>query len=183
VQVIDLSDEFLAEQFMRNPHSGTHIDFPAYLFEDERKLGDFGLERFVGDAVVLDLTGKKPGEWIEDEDLEAAEEAAGLALRERESVILYTGMGVGSASACLSRNGAEYLEFKRVGLVGIDAANIDGSGSGEMAAHRVLLGKDILVLEGLRNLGSIDESRFRLASFPLRVRGVTAPVRAVAILE
>jgi len=134
------------------------------------------------DAALLDLTHKKPGQGIDDEDLEAAEEAAGLALREGESVILYTVPGVSPSNVYLSRNGAEYLEFKRVGLVGIDAGSIDNSRYAEMA-HRVLLGKGILILEGLRNLDSIDSSRFRLASFPLKLGAATAPVRAVAILE
>jgi kynurenine formamidase len=83
----------------------------------------------------------------------------------------------------LSQNGAEYLEFKNVSLVGVDSANLDSSESAELLAHRTLLSKEILVLEGLRNLDAIDSSRFRLATFPLRLNGATAPARAVAILE
>jgi kynurenine formamidase len=183
MRVIDLSDEFSLEQYRRNPHSGTHIDSPAYLFEDGKKIEEFGFERFMTDAALLDLTHKKPGQLIDDEDLEAAEEAAGLALRDQESVILYTGTGVSSPSIYLSRNGAEYLEFKRVGLVGIDAVSIDSSESTQMTTHRVLLAKDVLILEGLRNLHLIDSSRFRLASFPLKLDAAICPVRAVAILE
>jgi arylformamidase len=183
LKVVDVSDKFSLEQYRSNPHSGTHVDSPAYLFPDGKKIEEFGLERFMTDAALLDLTHKKPGQPIDDEDLEAAEEAAGLALREGESVILYTVPGVSPSNVYLSRNGAEYLEFKRVGLVGIDAGSIDNSRYAEMAAHRALLAKGILVLEGLRNLDSIDSSRFRLASFPLKLGAATAPVRAVAILE
>jgi len=182
MRVVDLSDKCSLEQYRSNPHSGTHIDSPAYLSSEGKTIEEFGPERFITDAVLLDLTGK-PGQPIDDEDLEAAEEAAGLAVRERESVILHTGTDVSSPSIYLSRNGAEYLEFKGVGLVGIDAVSIDNAESAEMAAHRVLLGKDILVLEGLRNLDSIDSSRFRLVSLPLRLGAGTSPVRAVAIVE
>ena len=135
------------------------------------------------DAALLDLTNKSARQPIDDEDLEAAEEAAGLALRDGESVILYTGTGASSPGGYLSRNGAEYLEFKGVRLVGIDADSIDSAQSGEMAAHRVLLSRNILIIEGLRNLGSIDSARFRLVSFPLKLTGATSPVRAVAIVE
>jgi len=162
-------------------HAGTHVDTPAFLFEDGKKIEDFGLERFMTDAALLDLTLKRPGESIDDEGLEAAEEAAGLALREGGSVILFTGSS--SSGVCLSGNGAEYLEFKGVGLVGIDAADIDGTEFPERAAHKVLLGREILVLEGLRNLGSVDASRFRLACFPLKLSGAISPVRAVALLD
>lgn len=183
MRVIDLSNRFSLEQYSSNPHSGTHIDSPAYLFEGGKKIEAFGLERFMTYAVLLDLTHKEAGEPIDDEDLEAAEEAAGLTVREHESVILYTGKDRVSSGVHLSRNGAEYLEFKRVGLVGIDAVSIDNPGSAEMTAHRVLLAKDILVLEGLLNLDSIDSSRFRLESYPLKLMAPTSPVRAVAILE
>jgi arylformamidase len=158
------------------------MDSPAYLSADRKKIEEFSLERFLTDAAILDLTNKKPGQPIDDEDLEAAEEESGLALRDGESVILCTGSGASSPSAYLSRNGAEYLEFKGIGLVGIDAPSIDPAESSELA-HAVLLAKDILVLEGLRNLQSIDSSRFRLASFPLRMNAAMSPVRAVAILE
>jgi len=183
MRVIDLSDPFSFEAYVGNPHSGTHIDSPAHLFADGKKIEEFDLERFMTDAVLLDLSDKRPGQPIDDEDLEAAEEAAGLALRELESVILHTATGTSSPGAYLSRNGAEYLEFKGVGLVGIDAASIDAPESRDMPAHTVLLGKEVLVLEGLRNLDSIDSSRFQLASFPLKLSAATCPVRAVAILE
>jgi arylformamidase len=169
------------ERYTMDAHSGTHVDAPAYIFEDGKKTEDFGLERFLTDAALLDLTHKRPGQGIDDEDLEAAEEAAGLALRENESVILFTGSS--SSEVFLSLNGAEYLEFKGVGLVGFDGASIDNRKSASMVAHTVFLGKEILVLEGLRNLDSVDSSRFRLACFPLKLGGGVSPVRAVAMLD
>jgi kynurenine formamidase len=182
-----LSQQFSLEEYARDPHSGTHIDAPAYAFEGAKNVAGFGLERFNRDAALLDLSRKKPGEPIDDEDLEAAEESAGLALREGEAVILHTCSAeaplVGRGNVYLSQNGAEYLEFKSVSLVGVDSASIDNVESTELVAHRTLLSKEILVLEGLRNLKAIDSSRFRLVTFPLRLNGATAPVRAVAILE
>jgi kynurenine formamidase len=183
MRIIDLSREFSFEQYARNPHSGTHIDSPAYVLDNGKEIGAFSPQRFMPEAVLLDLSRKRPGEPIDDEDLEAAEEAAGLALREQEAAILHTSSLVTSPGVYLSRNGAEYLEFKGVGLVGIDAVSIDNSESSEMTAHRVLLGKQILVLEGLCNLELIDSSRFRLVSLPLWLSAATSPVRAVAILE
>lgn len=182
MRVVDLSDKFSPEQFSRDRHSGTHLDSPAYLFRDGKKIEEFDLERFITDAVLLDLTEKKPGQPIDDEDLEAAEEAAGVALRDRESVIVHIGTNVSSRGIYLSRNGAEYLEFRGVGLVGIDDVSIESAQSADLIAHRVLLAKDILVLEGLRNLDAIDSSRFRLLCFPLKVGGGVSPVRAVAII-
>jgi kynurenine formamidase len=182
-----LSQQFSLEEYARDRHSGTHIDAPAFAFDGAKNVADFGLECFSRDAVLLDLSHKKPGQPIDDEDLEAAEESAGLALREGEAVILYTcggeALSVGGGNVYLSRNAAEYLEFKAVSLVGVDSASIDNSESSELSAHRILLSKEILLLEGLRNLGAIDSCRFKLASFPLKLSGGTAPARAVAIFE
>ncbi len=150
--------------------------------KNQKKINDFRLESFFSDAVILDLGHVNPGEAVDDEDLEAAEEAAGLALREGEVAIVYTG-GVVKPHAYLSENAAQYLEFKRVGMVGIDAPSIDNPISTDLPAHRTLLSRGILVLEGLCNLGEVDVPRFRFAAFPLKVNASTSPVRALAILE
>ena len=182
MRIVDLSNALSLEKFAKDPHTGTHLDAPAYLLRSQRTINDFGLESFFSDAVILDLSHKKPGEAIDDEDLEAAEEAAGLALREGEVAIVYTG-GVVKPHAYLSENAAQYLEFKRVRMVGIDAPSIDSSTARRLPAHLTLLRRGILVLEGLCNLGEVDLSRFRLAAFPLKVNASTSPVRALAILE
>jgi kynurenine formamidase len=182
MRIVDLSSALSPEEFTRDPHTGTHLDAPAYLLKGHRTINDFGLESFFSDAVILDLRHMKSGEAVDDEDLEAAEEAAGLALREGEVAIVYTG-GVVKPHAYLSENAAQYLEFKRVGMVGIDAPSIDSSTARDLPAHLTLLRSGVLVLEGLCNLGEVDIPRFRFAAFPLKVNAPTSPVRALAILE
>jgi kynurenine formamidase len=181
MRIVDLSKAFSLEEFAKDRHTGTHLDAPAYLLKRERSINDFGLESFFSDAVILDLSHVRPGEAVDDEDLEAAEEAAGLALREGEMAIVYTG-GV-EPHAYLSENAAQYLEFKRVRMVGIDAPSIDSLMARGLPAHLTLLRRGILVLEGLCNLGEVDLPRFRLVAFPLKVNAPTSPVRALAILE
>jgi len=46
-----------------------------------------------------------------------------------------------------------------------------------------LMRAEILVLEDLCNLEKIQQSRFRFMALPLKIRGPTSHVRAVAILE
>jgi kynurenine formamidase len=160
------------------------------LLEKGKTIDQFDAEVFVKDAVLLDLTYKKPGELIDDEDLEAAEERAGLAVREREVVIIQMGWDrflhskdYFSAHPCLSENGAENLEFKHVGGVGVDTPNIDSPDSEKFPVHLILLRKEIFILENLCNLGNIEQSRFRLVALPLRVAASGSPVRAIAILD
>jgi kynurenine formamidase len=183
MQVVDLSRNFSLSEYSRSSHSGTHVDSPAYLQDGMRNIGDFPLNRFICDAGLLDLRHKKAGEPIDDEDLEAAEESAGLALREGEAVVLFTGIEEPTANVYLSQNGAEYLEFKGVGLVASDSVSVDSFDSTDLVAHRILLGKEILILEGLNNVAAVGLSRFRLACFPLKLNAGASPVRAVAVLE
>ena len=189
MRVIDLTQKLSLNVYAKELHVGTHVDAPAYVLKGQKTIDQLGLQTFPTVAALLDLTHKKPGEAIDDEDLEAAEEAAGLALREGETVVLYTTIENESMATVpkphvyLSKNAAEYLEFKRVGMVGIDAPSIDRLGGANYPAHVTLLSKGILVLEGLCNLEKIDLPRFQLAAFPLRLNAPTSPVRAVAILE
>jgi kynurenine formamidase len=189
LKTIDLTSEFASGASLRNGHGCTHIDAPAYISDDGKTIDQYKPEVFVGNAVLLDLTHKKPGQAIDDEDLEAAEERAGLAVREGEIVVLYTGCersirgeGASAGYPYLSENGAQYLEFKRVRMVATDAPDLDPPNSKNLPAHATLLRKEILVLENLCNLDKIEGPRFRLTALPLKVKASTSPVRALAIL-
>jgi arylformamidase len=190
LKIIDLTVESSLELISSHAHAGTRIEAPAYLFDDGRRIDQFGLETFLLEAVLLDLTNKGPGEPIDDEDLEGAEEEAGLALRDGEAVILHTALtgpggdaGPPANHPYLSQNGAEFLEFKRPSLVGTDAPSLDPQNGKELPAHAILMKAGILVLEGLCNLSSIEQSRFRLVAFPLKLKASTSPVRTAAILD
>jgi arylformamidase len=189
LKVIDLTAELVLENFLRDVHAGTHIESPAYLLREAKRIDQYELETFVKPAVLLDLTHKEPGQAIDDEDLEAAEERAGLALREGEIVLLQTNRNTTKDAAdssnhlYLSENGAQFLEFKRPSIVGTDAVSLDPHGSNDLPAHSILMQADILVLESLCNLEKIGQPRFQLVALPLKLSGSASPVRAAAMLE
>ncbi len=190
MKIIDLTAELFLESFLRDAHAGTHIESPAYLFKEGKSIDQYEPETFVTPGVLLDLTHKGPGQAIDDEDLEAAEERAGLALREGEAVLLHTSPSSTADNAAgsmnhpyLSENGAEFLEFKRPSIVGTDAHSLDPQGSSNLLAHSILMRAEILVLEGLCNLDKIGQPRFRLLALPLKLKGSASPVRAAAILD
>lgn len=185
MKTIDLTRRTSLGDFARGFHSGTHVDAPAFLLKDGKTIDELSPDALFRDAVLLDLAHAEPGEEINDEDLEAAEEESGLAVREGEAVILHTGWEPekNQQLAFLSANGAEYLEFKRVGVVGVDTPNLDGSLGNGSPAHTVLLRSEILVLEELCNLNLVEAERFRLIALPLKVNSGCSPVRAVAIVD
>ena len=168
----------------------TRIDAPSLLIKGGKTIDQFPPDRLLSKAVLLDLTHKKSRELIDDEDLEGAEERAGLALREGEAVILQTGWEdfaghreYSSNHAGLSKNGAQYLEFKGIRLVGVDAPNLDHPSNRKLPAHRILLRREILVVENLCNLTQLQKSRFRLIALPPRITAPSSYVRAIAIVD
>jgi kynurenine formamidase len=156
---------------------------------DGKTIDQLPPECLLRDAVLLDLTEKEAGKPIDDEDLEAAEERAGLAVRENEIVLLHIGRGrfarnneFLSDHPYLSENGAEYLELRHVSGVGIDAPNLENPMSNELPVHKALLGSGIFILENLNNLDVLEKERFRLVALPPRVKAASTLARVLAVL-
>jgi len=195
LKVIDLTRESSESSLLSwsdaNHHTlVTRIEAPGWLVKNGKMLSDYDLNVFISNAVLLDLSHKKPGDSIDDEDLEAAEEAAGLAVREGEIVILRTGWDgtlgsddYSSGFPAMSDNGAEYLGFKKVVGVGVDAPSVDRSGRKDLGVHVALFESGIFVIENLCGLDRIAEDRFRLITLPLKMKAAVSLVRVVAALN
>ena len=41
-------------------HTGTHIDMPIHLIENDRLTSDFSIDNFIGKGIVLDVKGENP---------------------------------------------------------------------------------------------------------------------------
>jgi kynurenine formamidase len=184
MRIIDLTARLPTEAFAEEGYSGTRVLAPAYVQRGGKRIDELPVEIFVSSAVVLDLTNLVSKE-IDDEHLEAAEERAGLSIREGEAVILNTGSeepGDRSNHAFLSENGVAFLEFKHPSIVGTDAPRLDSPNNPSLPVHSTLLRAGIIVLEGLCNLNQIEPFRFRLIALPLKLKASSSPVRAIAIL-
>ena len=165
----------------------TIVEVPA-LIQGGKRIDRLPVSSFFKSAVLLDLTSKRRSEVIDDEDLEAAEEAAGLAVREGEVVLLWTGWekyagmrGYGAGFPSLSRNAVEYLLFREVSGVAVDCPSVDSDQ--KLTVHRALFRGGVLVIENLRNVEMIAQSRFQLIFFPLKVKAGRSAVRVVAVVD
>lgn len=66
--------------------------------------------------------------------------------------------------------------------IAIDAISIDPVDNAALPAHHILLGADILVIENLANLDSIENEEFHFICLPLKINGADgSPARAIAI--
>ncbi len=173
-------DGFELSRLTMGAHVGTHVDAPAHFLPEGKRLDEFPPDRFLLDALVVDVPGKGHVR-AEDFDLESAAPGQAVLFRTDNSA---SGTVVQckftKAFLALTPSAAHKCVEAAVGLVGIDAPSIDPADSGP-EAHRILLGSEILLLEGA-DLRNIAPGRYRLVCLPLRVRSAEgSPVRAVLI--
>jgi len=81
----------------------------------------------------------------------------------------------------LAPDGAEYLASLGVRLVGIDYLSVEQFHSGHHQTHRTLLGRGIVIVEGL-DLSQPAAGTYELACLPVLLAGLDgAPARAVLV--
>lgn len=176
-------------------HTATHIDAPLHVCENGAKISDIPLDRLVGDAVVLDLTGKgEEDATIGREDLSAFAED----VREGDVVLIRTDWGLKRWNApdlsfwlkspVLTVDGAECLVEMKPSAVGFDcfqeygARNVDFVPD-DFAVHKVLLGAGVLIYEGLTDLHRITRKRVKIVAAPLRLKDAEAAPARVFVIE
>lgn len=150
-------------------HNGTHIDAPAHFFKDGKTVGELDLSACVGDCYVTCRPGQLSGEDAEVICSAAAE--AGCDER-----ILLSGQTV------VTEDAARVFVRHGVRLVGVDSQSV-GPENAPMAVHKILLGADVILLEGLV-LSHVATGRYSLCAVPLNLGACEgAPCRAVLITQ
>jgi arylformamidase len=168
-------------------HTGTHVDAPMHFIQGGKTVDEIRPSAFIGEALVADLSSKRPGTGVTAADLRRA-----LGGRDPEGmvVVVFTGCSrswgeesMNSGYTYLTKGGAEYLVGRKVRGVGIDFLSVEKFGARVPETHRTLLGNGVYIVESLSK--SIEEfvgRRFLLMCFPLRLKGRdAAPCRAVGV--
>lgn len=176
------------QKYSAPTHVGTHVDAPRHFIEDGRCIDELSLDRFAGEAVVLDVSKERP----EEVTVEDVESAVG-EVRADDIVLLYTGWEEKYGTPeydphpWLSVDLASWFVDREVKLVGVDNITPDiplphrPDGWTEFPVHRTLLEAEVLVAEHLTNLGPHTGQRLDVQAFPLKiVGGDGAPTRFVA---
>lgn len=168
-------------------HIGTHVEAPYHCFEYGRDLGSIPVERFVGEAIVLDLSDLSPDSLVGAAELtDKAEQVGGVW--EDDIVFLRTGYADRKNTPAfdhrpsLTAEAMGYLVERGVKLVGTDLSGLEGPRTpGHLACHLVLLGNDVPFIENLANLDQLTRSRVFVCALPVPVKGLDAfPLRVVA---
>jgi kynurenine formamidase len=176
-------------------HSGTHVDAPLHFDETPgaKTIDQIPLENFFTEAVCLDLSHKPLKSDISIADLEAAEKAAGIDIRPKDTVLLhmdfyrraYGAEGYVSDFPGLTKESATWLGKKDITMFGVEAPSPGRPGRNNFEVHHVCRDLGFTHMEGLMNMEQIvGKGRFRFIGFPLKIKGGTgSPIRAVAWLD
>ena len=150
-------------------HNGTHIDAPFHFLKDGKTVDAICLDAFVGMAYVVEHQGIVSG----DDAIEIMEKAKGQN-REVAKRILIKG------SAEVSLEAAKVFASSGILLLGNESQTV-GPEDAPMAVHQVLLGADVILLEGIR-LAEVSEGVYFLNAAPLNLFGADgSPCRAILI--
>lgn len=150
-------------------HNGTHVDAPYHFLEKGKKIGGIALEKFVGKAYVARAEGD-----VTADDAERILRVAAASVRGAEKRILIKG------KATVSIGAARVFAEAGVDLIGNESQTV-GPEEAPAEVHKVLLGADVVLLEGIR-LGDVPEGAYLLNCAPLNLGDADgAPCRAVLV--
>ncbi len=150
-------------------HNGTHIDVPFHFIKDGKTVDEICLKAFVGMAYVAEhhgmVTGENATEIVEKAKKQNPEAAKRILLKGDVEVSL---------------EAAKVFASSDILLLGNEPQTI-GPQNAPMAVHLVLLGANIILLEGIR-LSEVPEGVYFLNAAPLNLSGADgSPCRAVLL--
>ena len=129
-------------------HTGTHIDFPYHHISEGKKSHEFSVDYFKGRALVLHCFDKNPITFNSNHlDSILSQEIPDFLLL-RTQIKPNTSSVFNSIFPVLDPSTSNLLTTKGIRILGIDSPSVDLPGE-EPTNHKILLGNNILLLEGL----------------------------------
>ncbi|MDN5202878.1 cyclase family protein [Fulvivirgaceae bacterium BMA10] len=189
-------------------HASTHIDAPWHYAptvagEKAKTIDEIPLEWLYGPGIVLDMSHKQDFDEITVDDVKSDLEKSGATITSGTIVLIRTdrdqldGEDFVNKGTGMSKEATEWLISKGVKVMGIDQWGFDlplrhlvkkarETQNPELfwQAHLVGTKYEYLHMEQLTNLKALPSHGFKVAVFPLKIKGASAaPARVVAILE
>lgn len=158
-------------------HVGTHMDAPLHMIEGGKYMSEIPVEHFVGPGLLIDVRGQK----TVDADLlrELKIPSGGIALVLTGMDKKYKTPGYETEYSPLTEDLARAMVDAGVKIVGLDFINPDNEET--YPVHKILLSKEVLIIENLTNLESlVGVQSFDVFAFPMKLHAEAAPVRVVA---
>ncbi|MEM9940662.1 MAG: cyclase family protein [Planctomycetota bacterium] len=171
-------------------HTGTHMDAPIHFGVSEKTIDQIPMSRLwvKGNLVEVELSEDR-ALLMPDPILNSlGEDLTGQA------VLIATGWSQHFDNYKRFRDGlpriseplARELVARKVGIVGVEGPSVaDVNHLDEVTLiHKILLGGDVIIVEGLVNLDLIGQREFQFGAMPLKIGGGDGtPCRAFAVID
>ena len=164
-------------------HNGTHADAPYHFEQGADTIDQMPLETYLGDAVVIDLTGlfgTDRTRQITIADIDSCSDA----LEQAPRLLLKTGVWTDSRVfpdwiPVIARDVSDWLGARKVKLIGLDLPSVDPIDARNLVNHHALAAAGIAIVESL-DLSEVEAGTYHFSALPLRISGGDAgPVRAI----
>jgi len=143
-------------------HNGTHVDAPNHFIREGKTIDQMELERLVGMCSVIEFEGT------------LTKDTARRFIQGKQRRILWKG------NVVFGEDAASVFVDEKILLVGVESQTV-GPAEAPAEVHKILLGNEVAVVEGLR-LGAVAEGDYLLSAAPVNLGGLEgAPCRAVLI--
>lgn len=167
-------------------HCGTHVDAPFHFGVSDRRIDEYPPEAFMGKAWIVRISPCAPRALLGVENLGDLPQK----WEEGDSLILQTGWSHFAGSPKyrdelprVSRELAYWCIDHKAKILAVEPPSVADVNKLEEVTeiHRLLLGADIVIVEGLTNLEAIQTDCVWLMALPLKVEGGDgAPARVIA---
>ena len=166
---MDIGDNINLTAFSMCAHNGTHIDAPSHFINHAKNVDQIALSKFIGEAYVADFEG-----IMTAEDAQKIIDKANAISRKSAKKILLKG------KTTVSLEAAQVFVKIGIDLIGNESQTV-GPEEAPMAVHKLLLGAEVVLLEGIR-LAHVPEGVYLLNAAPINLAGSEgSPCRAVLI--
>ena len=150
-------------------HNGTHVDAPFHFINEGRTIDQVDIDRFVGYCYVASHDGDITAEDAK-KIMDRAKDAAGDT--DCYNRILVKG------EATMTEEAAKVFADNKIKLFGNESQTV-GPLDAPMEVHLIMLGAEIVLLEGIR-LSEVDDGVYLLNAAPVNLGGADgAPCRAI----
>lgn len=168
-------------------HCGTHMDAPRHFGVSDQTIDQIPLDKCMGPAWLVDLSGIKPRSLITVEDLGPLQKR----IQAGDGLLIRTGWSLLAHSPAyrndlprISLELARWCADNGVRILGVEPPSVADVHNGEelTTIHKVLLEGGVIIVEGLANLDKIHKEKVTFMAFPIKIeKGDGSPVRAFAI--
>ncbi len=166
---MDNGAEYDLTAFRMCAHNGTHVDAPRHFINGGRTVDEMSLDVFVGEAYVADHHGIVTA----DEAADIVKKAMDCNYEASKRILLRGDVEV-------SLEAARVFADSGLLLLGNESQTF-GPPDAPMAVHMILLGAEVVLLEGIC-LADVAEGAYFLNAAPLNLNGCEgSPCRAILI--